>query len=125
VYGPEIYEKLIPEDHILCKISKQVDFSFVNEACMSNEPSFAQKLIWSSRNQNSDPIIVKSESIEINSDTRLMDPDIRDADKPLCIGGFDSDSSFCKECQSAEDCQVYKEHLNDEKESKKSSFEER
>ena len=33
VYGPEIYEKLIPEDHILCKISKQVDFSFVNEAC--------------------------------------------------------------------------------------------
>src|SRR5660398_179206 len=33
VYGPEIYEKLIPEDHILCKINKQVDFSFVNEAC--------------------------------------------------------------------------------------------
>ena len=33
VYGPEIYKKLIPEDHILCKISKQVDFSFVNEAC--------------------------------------------------------------------------------------------
>ena len=33
VYGPEIYEKLIPEDHILCKISKTVDFSFVNEAC--------------------------------------------------------------------------------------------
>jgi IS5 family transposase len=33
VYGPEIYEKLIPEDHIPCKISKQVDFSFVNEAC--------------------------------------------------------------------------------------------
>ncbi|MCZ7362988.1 MAG: IS1182 family transposase [Candidatus Methanoperedens sp.] len=33
VYGPEIYEKLIPEDHILCRINKQVDFSFVNEAC--------------------------------------------------------------------------------------------
>src|SRR3972149_1117478 len=33
VYGPEIYEKLIPEDHILCKINKQVDFSFANEAC--------------------------------------------------------------------------------------------
>ncbi len=33
VYGPEIYEKLVPEDHILCKINKQVDFSFVNEAC--------------------------------------------------------------------------------------------
>ncbi len=33
VYGPEIYENLIPEDHILHKINKQVDFSFVNEAC--------------------------------------------------------------------------------------------
>lgn len=33
VYGPEIYEKLIPEDHILYRINKQVDFSFVNEAC--------------------------------------------------------------------------------------------
>ncbi|MDO8727925.1 MAG: IS1182 family transposase [Candidatus Methanoperedens sp.] len=33
VYGPEIYEKLVPEDHILCRINKQVDFSFVNEAC--------------------------------------------------------------------------------------------
>jgi len=33
VYGPEIYKKLVPEDHILCKINKQVDFSFVNEAC--------------------------------------------------------------------------------------------
>ncbi len=33
VYGPEIYGKLIPEDHILYKINQQVDFSFVNEAC--------------------------------------------------------------------------------------------
>ncbi len=33
VYGPEIYDKLIPEDHILYKINQQVDFSFVNEAC--------------------------------------------------------------------------------------------
>ena len=33
VYGPEIYEKLVPEDHILCRINKQVDFSFVNENC--------------------------------------------------------------------------------------------
>ena len=33
VYGPEIYEKLVPENHILSKINKQVDFSFVNEAC--------------------------------------------------------------------------------------------
>jgi len=33
VYGPDIYDKLIPEDHILYKINQQVDFSFVNEAC--------------------------------------------------------------------------------------------
>jgi len=33
VFGPDIYEKLIPEDHILYKINQQVDFSFVNEAC--------------------------------------------------------------------------------------------
>jgi IS5 family transposase len=33
VYGPEIYEKLVPEDHLLYIINKQVDFSFVNEAC--------------------------------------------------------------------------------------------
>lgn len=33
VYGPDIYEKLVPEDHILYKINKQVDFSFVNEVC--------------------------------------------------------------------------------------------
>ena len=33
VYGPEIYDKLIPEDHILYKINQQVDFSFVNETC--------------------------------------------------------------------------------------------
>lgn len=33
VYGPDIYENLIPEDHILYKIAKQIDFSFVNEAC--------------------------------------------------------------------------------------------
>ena len=32
VYGPDIYEKLVPEDHILCRRNKQVDFSFVNEA---------------------------------------------------------------------------------------------
>jgi IS5 family transposase len=33
VYGPEIYDKLIPKDHILYKINQQVDFSFVNESC--------------------------------------------------------------------------------------------
>ncbi len=33
VYEPEIYDKLIPENHILYKIDKQIDFSFVNEAC--------------------------------------------------------------------------------------------
>ncbi len=33
VFGPDIYDKLIPEDHILHKINQQVDFSFVNEAC--------------------------------------------------------------------------------------------
>jgi len=32
VFGPDIYRKLIPEDHIL-KINKCVDFSFVNKAC--------------------------------------------------------------------------------------------
>ena len=33
VFGPDIYNKLIPEDHILFRINKQIDFSFVNEAC--------------------------------------------------------------------------------------------
>lgn len=33
VYGPDIYDELIPEDHILYKINQHVDFSFVNEAC--------------------------------------------------------------------------------------------
>jgi len=33
VFGPDIYDKLIPEDHLLYKINQQVDFSFVNEAC--------------------------------------------------------------------------------------------
>ena len=33
VFGPDIYRKLIPKDHILCKINKCVDFSFVNKAC--------------------------------------------------------------------------------------------
>ena len=33
VFGPDIYRKLIPENHILYKIHKCVDFSFVNEAC--------------------------------------------------------------------------------------------
>ena len=33
VYGPDIYYKLIPVDHILHKINQQVDFSSVNEAC--------------------------------------------------------------------------------------------
>jgi hypothetical protein len=32
-YGPEIYENLVPENHILYKIAKEVDFSFVNEVC--------------------------------------------------------------------------------------------
>jgi len=33
VYGPEIYDRLVPEDHILYRINRQVDFSFVNGAC--------------------------------------------------------------------------------------------
>ena len=33
IYGPTVYKNLILEDHILCRIDKQVDFSFVNEAC--------------------------------------------------------------------------------------------
>jgi len=33
VYRPEIYDKLIPKDHILYKINQQIDFSFVNETC--------------------------------------------------------------------------------------------
>jgi transposase len=33
VYGPEIYEKLVPKDHLLYKINELVDFSFINEEC--------------------------------------------------------------------------------------------
>ena len=33
VYGPEIYEKLIPKDNLLYKINELVDFSFINEEC--------------------------------------------------------------------------------------------
>lgn len=33
VYGPNIYDKLIPGDYLLYKINQQVDFSFVHEAC--------------------------------------------------------------------------------------------
>ena len=33
VFGPDIYNKLIPEDHILFRINKQIDFSSVNKAC--------------------------------------------------------------------------------------------
>lgn len=33
VYGPDVYDKLVPRDHILYRINEQVDFSFVNEAC--------------------------------------------------------------------------------------------
>jgi len=33
VYGPDVYEKLVPKDHILYRINKQVDFSFLNEEC--------------------------------------------------------------------------------------------
>jgi len=33
IYGPEIYEKLVPKDHILYKINELVDFSFINEEC--------------------------------------------------------------------------------------------
>jgi IS5 family transposase len=33
VYGPYVYEKLVPKDHILYKINEQVDFSFLNEEC--------------------------------------------------------------------------------------------
>ncbi len=33
IYGPAVYEKLIPKDNILYKINQVIDFSFVNEAC--------------------------------------------------------------------------------------------
>ena len=33
IYGPIVYENLIPEDHILYKMNQVIDFSFVNEAC--------------------------------------------------------------------------------------------
>ena len=33
IYGPIVYENLIPENHILYKINQVIDFSFVNEAC--------------------------------------------------------------------------------------------
>ena len=33
IYGPTVYENLIPKDNILCKINLVIDFSFVNEAC--------------------------------------------------------------------------------------------
>jgi IS5 family transposase len=33
IFGPDLYKELIPEDHILYKINKQVDFTFANEAC--------------------------------------------------------------------------------------------
>ena len=33
LYCQDIYENLIPESHVLYKINKEVDFSFVNEAC--------------------------------------------------------------------------------------------
>jgi len=33
LYGKDIYKNLIPESHILCRIDKELDFSFVNEAC--------------------------------------------------------------------------------------------
>ena len=33
VYGPDIYDKLVPRDHILYRINQQIDFSFVNAAC--------------------------------------------------------------------------------------------
>jgi len=33
IYGPTVYENLIPKDNILCKINQVIDFSFLNEAC--------------------------------------------------------------------------------------------
>jgi transposase len=30
-YGSYLYEKIVPEDHLLRKINRVVDFSFVNE----------------------------------------------------------------------------------------------
>jgi IS5 family transposase len=33
IYGPTVYENLIPKDNILYKINQVIDFSFVNEAC--------------------------------------------------------------------------------------------
>jgi len=33
IHGPTVYKNLIPDDDILCRINKAIDFSFVNEAC--------------------------------------------------------------------------------------------
>jgi len=33
IYGSTVYKNLIPENTILYKINKVIDFSFVNEAC--------------------------------------------------------------------------------------------
>ena len=33
IHGPTVYEKLISEDHILYRINKLIDFTFVNNAC--------------------------------------------------------------------------------------------
>ncbi len=33
IHGPTVYEKLISEGHILYRINKLIDFSFINEAC--------------------------------------------------------------------------------------------
>jgi transposase len=45
VYGPDIYDKLVPEDHILYRINKQVDFSFVNEACRDLYSPYQGRLV--------------------------------------------------------------------------------
>lgn len=33
IHGPTVYENLISEDHILYRINKLINFSFVNKAC--------------------------------------------------------------------------------------------
>jgi hypothetical protein len=88
------------------------------------EASFAQKMVWSAQLKYPDPIITAPEPIfVVNQDKRLLDPQIKDADKPLCIGRFDSNSSFCKSCEDKEGCEAYKDDIENEKESHRSSFE--
>ena len=88
---------------------------------MSNEPSFAQKMIWSSRLQNPNPIITAPESL--NVDKRILgEADKKTLETPICYGSFDN-SSLCIDCDQIAECMGYTEILKDEKASSNSSFE--